>query len=139
MMKLVVPLRVYAISAGRERADYADVVKVAFGDEPGLASQPLCLLVKAVGELSQDMNGAGIEDAVNRIQPQGVDVIFSEPIERIFDEEAPHAIAARTVEVDGLAPGSSVAGSEIGTKLGEIIPFRSEVVINDIQHDCETC
>jgi hypothetical protein len=84
------------------------------------------------------MQRAEVEDAVNRVQAKSVDVIFIEPIERVLDEEAPHAIAAWTIEVKGLTPGCVVTVGEVRTKLGQVIPFRAEVIVDDIEYYSES-
>src|ERR1700687_3823059 len=94
--------------------------------------------METLGQLSQNVARAEIEDAVNRIQTQRVDMIFGQPVQRIVNYEAPHAIAARAIVVDGAAPRRSIMISEVGTELGEIIPFWSKVVVDHIQHDGES-
>jgi hypothetical protein len=51
MMELVVPLPVEPIAAGRERTNHANIVEIAFGDDPGLPSEALCPFVKTLAKL----------------------------------------------------------------------------------------
>jgi len=80
------------------------------------------------------VGGAEVEDAVNRIQPQCIDVILSHPVQCIADDVMPHMIAVRSIIVDRQPPGSPVTIREIGAKLTEIIPLRPEMVVDDVQN-----
>src|SRR6185437_4052763 len=42
------------------------------------------------------------------------------------------------VEVDGFAPRSVVGVSETGSKFGEVVAYRTEVVVDHVHDDCET-
>src|SRR5258708_38969129 len=70
------------------------------------------------------------------IQPQTVEMIFSQPVERIINEEIPDNPVFRAVEVDAVAPWRAVT---IGKKLWrvgpKIISFRAKMVVNNIQQN----
>src|SRR5262245_48816578 len=70
---------------------------------------------------------------VSRVESQSVDVIDAEPMQRVFDEIIPHAIAPFAVEIDRGAPWRSIFVSEIRPEAREIIPFRPEMVVNDVK------
>jgi hypothetical protein len=57
------------------------------------------------------------------------------PGEGVVDEVAANLVAPRAVEIDGFAPGRAVAIGEIGAELGKVVPFRAEVVVDDIEDD----
>ena len=137
-MKFVVPLRIQAVSADSAGLDHANVVHVAFGDQPGLPPQSRCLLVKSLAQLRQNMDRTVVINVVNRVQPECVDVIFAEPIESIVYDEAPDAIASGPVEVDSRPPRRSIVIREIGAELGQIVPLRPDVIVDHVQHDGES-
>ena len=73
----------------------ANIVEIAFGDDPCLAPELRGLFVKAIAKLGENVAGAEVENPVDGVQPKRVDVILGEPIERVIDDEAPDPIAAR--------------------------------------------
>ncbi len=92
-MEFVLPLRIQIEAPRSARLKHANVVQIALGNDPSLASQARGLLMKTVAQLGQDVPCAEIENAVNRVQPQRVDVIFGQPIKRVVDHESPDAVA----------------------------------------------
>ena len=60
-------------------------------------------------------------------------MIFRAPKEGVVDEEAPHLIAVRAVEVEGRPPGGVVALGEIRAVVGQVVAFRAQVVVNHVQ------
>src|SRR5215510_4694821 len=60
---------------------------------------------------------------------------LSHPVECIIDDVRADFVAVRPVIVNGASPRSSVPIREVGAEVCQIIPFRSEVVIDYIQYD----
>ena len=81
------------------------------------------------------MASAEVVDAVDGIQAKRVHVIFGKPVQGVIDDEAADAVALRSVKVDGLSPGRVMSVGETGSKLGKIISFGAEVVVNHVQHN----
>ena len=81
------------------------------------------------------MARAEVVDAVNGVQAKGIDVVFGEPVQGVIDKKAADAIALRPIKVDRLSPGRVMGVSKAGSKLGKIISFRAEVVVNHVQYD----
>ena len=69
------------------------------------------------GQLGEYVRRGVVNDRVNCVQAQSVDMVFSQPVERIMDEEIPHSSAFIAIEVDGATPWSVVA---FGKKLRSI-------------------
>ena len=86
----------------------ANIVEIALGSEPGLTLKAPRLFLECLRQFVEDVASAEIVDAVDGVQPKRVDVIFGEPVQRVVDDESAHAIALRTVKVDGLSPGRVV-------------------------------
>src|ERR1700736_1776013 len=79
-----------------------------------------------------------VGDRVHGIEAQPVEVIFVQPVQRIVDGIVANRAAFRTVKVNSVSPRSLVAiGKELGGVGPKVIPFRAEVVINDIQQNHE--
>ena len=59
-----------------------------------------------VRKFFQDVHGAEIVDAVYGVQPQSVDMILRDPVQRIVEDEAADLVAVRSVIIDGRTPGA---------------------------------
>ena len=59
------------------------------------------------------------------------------PPERALDEEPPHLVALRAVEVERGAPWSAVPVGEVRAEVTEDVAFGAEVVVHDVEHDGE--
>src|ERR1700722_3874258 len=81
------------------------------------------------------MVSAEVENSVNRIQPQCIDVEVLDPVEGVLDEEPAHGVAVRPIEVDRFSPGRLVPRSEIGTEGAQVVSFRPEVVVDNVERD----
>src|ERR1700722_20774775 len=79
------------------------------------------------------MQRAEIKDSMHGIQAQSVEVILLKPVERVVDEETADLIAGRAVKVDCLSPGTLIATGEVRTIFAEIVPFRSQMVVNNVE------
>ena len=84
----------------------------------------------AVGKAAQE---ALLGDCMDRIEPQAVEAIFVQPIQRILREVVANLRAA---EVDGGAPGrvQVVAEERLGEHM-DVCAVRTEMVIHHVQHD----
>ena len=80
-----------------------------------------------------------VEDGVGRVQAQAVDVEIAQPIQGVLDEKLPHARAARTVVVDGLAPGRAVAVGEVRPEIAQVVSFGPQVVVDHVEDHGEPC
>ncbi len=134
MVEVVIPLGVQAVSPKFPRADNARIIEVALGDDVDLPIEPLRLLVYGRGQLQKRMGGE-IQDAVDCIDPQGIDMKLRHPVQGILDEKTPNRIAVGSIEVDGRTPRGFVAIGEIRTEIPQVITFWTQVVIHHIQHD----
>ena len=74
---------------------------------------------------------------MDRVQAQAVDVVLVQPVKRVVDEEPPHLVAIATVEVQRIAPGRAVVVREVRAVIAEVVPLRTEVVVDDVQDQGE--
>jgi hypothetical protein len=77
---------------------------------------------------------AEVEDPVDRVNPQAIDVIFGEPIERVVDDETPDAVTQSSIVVDGASPGRVVVVRVIRAELGQIVAFWADVIVDHVEH-----
>ncbi len=85
-------------------------------------------------ELAQEAWIRVVDDRVHGVEPQPVEVIFLEPVERVVNEELPHDSAVGVVEVHGVAPRCLVARrEELRCIVAEIIAVGPEVVVDDVE------
>lgn len=89
--------------------------------------------MKGVRDLTENVPHAEVEDAVDGVEAQPIDVIVGQPVERVVDEEAAHLVAVGPVEVERRAPGRLVTIGEVGAEVLEVVPLRSEVVVDDVE------
>ena len=78
---IVVPLRIESI-VGAGRPEKASVVGSIFQHEKEVALAPRSG-VGGARDFRQDVRLAVIDDGVDRIEPQAVEVIFLEPVQRV--------------------------------------------------------
>src|SRR3984957_11382141 len=115
----------------------ADIVQIAFGDDPGPASQLGGLLVKPVAQFSQNVADAEVENSVDGIQAKRIEVVFGHPIERVVDDKAADSIAAGVVVVYRASPRGAVLICEIRSELTQVVAFRTGMIVNNVQHNGE--
>ena len=94
-------------------------------------------LIDSSAELRQERLRAAIEDPVYCVEPEGVDVEVSQPEKRVLNEEVYDLVAMRPVKVDGLPPRRAIAICEVRPEVGEVVPLRAEVVVNNVEHNGE--
>src|SRR5579863_2212012 len=134
VVKIVVPLSIDPVTADYGWINHARIVQIALGDEPCLAPEQMRLPMEDVGHLVQQMIRSEVEDLVDRIEPQRIDVVLSQPVQRVVDEETPYLRALRTVEIDRGTPWRAITIREIGAVLAQVVSFRTQMVIDDVQH-----
>jgi hypothetical protein len=84
-------------------------------------------------DLVQNMSCAEIEDPMNRVDPETVDMVFRYPVQGILNHESAHFIAPRAIEIDSRTPGGPVPVSKIRAIVAEIVPFGSQVVVDNVK------
>ena len=138
VVEVVAPLRVATHPAVGLRGDEARVVRGALRDQPDVTTLLLGVRVDGVDELLHEGIRARIGDGVHGIQPQRVDAEVVDPVERVLDEVVADLVRARAVEVERVAPRRVVPIGEVRTERAEDVAFRSEVVVDDVEHDRES-
>src|SRR4051812_30394067 len=63
---------------------------------------------------------------------------LAHPVKRVLNEEVPHLVGLRAVEIDCRAPRRFVALGKIGAEVSKIISLGAEMVIDDVENDRET-
>ena len=109
MVEVVVPDGIETVAAQFRRADQPTIVEVAFSHEAYGPAEPFGFAMDRIGQFRDEGVRRTVHDGMKRVQPQRVDVAFTDPVESAFDKVAPCFIAVRSVEVEGCAPGGSVA------------------------------
>src|ERR1700691_4347842 len=75
---------------------------------------------------------------MDRIETQSVDVKVPHPHQRIVQEESPYLVRPCIFKVDGAAPWSVVGINQIWSELARVIARGAEVVVDDIEQDCQS-
>ena len=126
VMQIVIPLRrIIAREPPR-------LVAVVFEDQMNGAARDMP--ANRLRQFGQDIGRALIENGVHGVKTQPVEVKFLEPVEGVVHDEIAHRRRARPVIIDRRAPGRVVPlGEEIGRDRVQVIPFRAEMVVDDIE------
>ena len=61
-----------------------------------------------------------------------------DPMEGVFQKEAPHLLAVGTVKVEGFPPGGAAAVGEVGPEIPQVVAFRAQVVVDHVQQHGQT-
>ena len=135
-MKLIGPDRIEPVAAAVHRSAPHElgVVEVRFGDDEQRAAGMAGQLAHRRAKLLEDGQRRGVDDGVNRIQPQPVAVIVPQPHQGVVDDERPHLGAVRAVEVDGVAPVGGVTVGEVGAELRQVVAGRTQMVVHHVDH-----
>ena len=89
-------------------------------------------------QLDENVRPRIVDDRVHRVEAQPVEMKFLEPVERVVDEEIAHRTRVWTVEIDRGAPvGMMPLGEERAGISVEVVAFRAEVVVNDVEQNHE--
>src|SRR4051812_41171468 len=72
---------------------------------------------------------------MDRVEPQAIEVVISQPHQRVIAEKAPHLVAIRAIKVDRITPRRLMPLRKIRAEQRQIVAARTEVVVNDIQDD----
>ena len=87
------------------------------------------------GDILDDVPTRCVLDRVDRIEPQSVDPVLTQPEQRVVDHEIAHGLA---VVRDGRAPGRVVLGMvEVGRVNADVVPVRPEMVEHDVEKDAQ--
>jgi hypothetical protein len=135
VMEVVAPLGIQRVATRVTRTDDARIVQVALGDELDSSPRTLRVRLHMLLQLRQNVMGTEVEDPVDGVDTQDVDVHLTQPVESALNEEGAHLVGVGVVEVDGTPPWSVVAVREIGAETIEVVPFRTEVVVDDVERD----
>src|SRR5690349_13421526 len=103
---------------------FQDEMNVALGIGPATAHREF--LEKILWTL--------VDDAVHGIEAQPVELELLEPIESILDDELTDRAAALGIIVHGRSPWRVMPFGEYRCVKREVISFRSEVVVDDVEH-----
>src|SRR5882762_2357984 len=133
VMKIIAPLRWHAQSAFATRTQYARIVQIALRDQRNDSSGSVGESVNFLRQFGQKRKCASIKDSVNGVEPQHINMKSFQPVESVFDEKAAYVIAFGSVKVQRRSPRRLVMLGKIRTIFAQIIAFRSEVVVDDVQ------
>src|SRR5579863_1585048 len=89
-------------------------------------------------ELLQKLARRRIDDCMDRVETKRIDVELGDPLQGVLDEVVAYLVAVGSVKIEGFAPICFVYISEIRAKIGQIISFGTEVVVNNIERHCNS-
>ena len=134
MVEVVAPNAVQSVAAAIGRIGQAHVVLIGLGDDVHDPTLTCRNFLHGRLDVGEDVPRRKIVDRLHRIEPQAVDVEIAHPHAGVIDDELPHRVAVGTVVIDGFSPRRVIAIGEIRPKLGQVVSFRTEVVVNHVQN-----
>src|SRR5580692_12777956 len=86
------------------------------------------------GDFGHNIGVRPVSYGVNGIQPQTIEAILLDPVQRVVYKKVAHRAAAFAVKVDRGTPGRTMRRiEELGTVGVKVVPFRAEMVVNDVE------
>ncbi|CAB4934707.1 unannotated protein [freshwater metagenome] len=138
VVEVVAPLRGEPEPAGGPRGDHPRVVEVGLRDQGQRSALRHAERVDLGGQLLEHVGGPLVDQGVHGVQPQAVDVHVPQPHQRVVDDVPAHLVGVRPGQVDRVAPGVRPALAEHREELGQVVPRRAQVVVDDVLDHRET-
>src|SRR3954452_6408673 len=136
MMPVIVPKRIEIVAPFTSGPDQFQFLRLIFRDQQN-RSFAGCF-ARGPSDRADDVFLRFIVNALGRVEAKAVEMEFFDPITAVADEEFADRPGARAVKINRVAPlGGSFAVDVVVRENTEIIPVRSEVVVNDIEDDRE--
>src|SRR5271170_4384534 len=111
------------------------LIAVVFEDEVDVMIGPDCASDR-IRQFCENVRHRVVDNGVNRVQPETIEMIFSQPVERIVDEEITDHSAFWTIEVDAVSPRRGVSiGKELWRVRPEVISLGAKMVVDHIQQN----
>src|SRR2546427_3945505 len=90
------------------------------------------------GQLLEDVQRRIVDDRVHRVQSQAVDVVITNPHQRVLHNEATDLVAAVPVEIERGPPGGPMSIGEVRAEIAKVVAHRARVVVDDVENDAYT-
>ena len=139
MVDVVVPLHRHAARPLRDadRCDHVGLVEVRLGNEGQRTADLRGPFGDLRGQLGEDVGLGSVDEGMDGIQTKPVDPVLHQPLVGIVDDELTDGPVVVPVEIHCVAPRGRVMVIEVGAELGQVVPLRSEVVVDDVEDDPE--
>ena len=131
VVDVVEPLRVHAQTVPLRTRDHAGIVEVGFRDGHELLARALGLRRDALGDLLQDVRGAGIGERMHGIQAEPVHVVVAQPHGDVVQDVLAHPVRTPPVQVDQVPPAGG-PGLEVLREERQVVPAGSQVVVDHV-------
>src|SRR5206468_4722383 len=137
-MPVVRPRRVESVPTRIAGANQARVVGFSFGEQQYRPTQRRRCSMNFGGQLFEDVQWRIVDDRVHRVQSQAVDVVITNPHQRVLHNEATDLVAAVPVEIERGPPGGPMSIGEVRAEIAKVVAHRARVVVDDVENDAET-
>ncbi len=130
-MVIVVPLGAeFSRPRGGARIEQIRRIVVVLDHQMDHAPGAVGERARCAAELREHARLAALGDGLNCVEAQPVEAIAIEPVQRVLDREGAHL---RHPIVDRLAPRRRALLEEAGRVAAEVIPLRTEVIVDDVE------
>ena len=132
---IVIPLcTVFSLRRIRARIEQTCAIVVVFDDQMDRTSGGDGEVSDDATEIIQDRGLARLRNGMNGVKSQAVEAIAREPMQRILDRKRPYL---RSAIIDGVSPRRMYWSEESRRITMEIVTFRAEVVVNNVEQNHE--
>src|SRR5919201_4599643 len=135
MVVIVVPLRaVFALCWIAQRIEQTRAVVIILEHEMDQPSARCRKVPDCAAEVMEEREPLGFEQSMHRVEAEAVETIVLEPMQRVVDGEGADLWNAI---IDGMSPRRVSAGEEGRCIAMEVVTFRAEMVVDDVEKDHE--
>src|SRR4051812_2916253 len=99
MVEVIAPFRMHSEPTIFDRPKNTHVVQVALRDHMNLPPELGGKCGNLRRKLREKRVSARVKDAVHRIQPQGIEVEFTQPVQCVLNEEKAHLITVSAIVI----------------------------------------
>ena len=91
----------------------------------------------SLANLGEDVRRRCIVYVLGRVEPQPIEVKLVDPIPGIGHDEVADTVALFSVVIDRGSPLRPSSGQIGRRELGQIVPVRTQMVVDDVQNDTD--
>ncbi len=131
VMVIVIPLRtIFTLRRIGPRIEQARTIVVVLQDEMDYAPSGGSEVPNHAAQVIEDRGPSRFGDGMNGVEPKAVETIALEPMKRIADREGADL---RNAIIDSVSPRCMGGSEECRRVAVEIITFRTEMIVDDIE------
>src|SRR3954452_1580451 len=133
MVELITPLGIDSIPSSLPARHNSRIVQIALSNQREVFAQLGGKSLHFPRHIFEEMKCRVIDEGVYSVKPKAVEMVVAQPHERVINEESAYFVASVAIEIHGGAPRRLVLLGVIRSEAAQIVPNRTEVVINHVE------